>query len=382
MPPVHLPTDFDTIVRRQKSVFAEIAKGKGDRIVIMGTGDLGRIMAERLQCFPVTIECFCDNNTKKHGTTLLGRPVLAVEEAVKRFNGHAVFVTAIFNSSACQRQLKELGCNLIATAAACIRHFGPPLLPFQTFDLPTVIDRERKEVLRCAELWEDEKSRVEYQRLLDWFVATDQSTLVEHDSMSDLYYPPDVWTPKASEHLVDCGAYDGESLLFLAGKTGGTFSAATAFEPHPESFKLLQARMARQPADFQRKVRLVNAAVGSKPDVLHFSEAGSVSSAVESGGGLAVQCVTLDDEFAGAPPSYVKMDLEGYELEALTGMAKLMAKAPPILAITMYHKIEHLWQIPLLIHRYQPGYRLYLRRYAEDSWESVCYAVPPGRQMS
>jgi hypothetical protein len=73
--------------------------------------------------------------------------------------------------------------------------------------------------------------------------------------------------------------------------------------------------------------------------------------------------------------------LEGYELEALAGAGKLLASHPPILAITCYHKVEHLWQIPLLIHGYQAGYRLYLRRYAEDSWETVCYAVPPDRHI-
>jgi hypothetical protein len=62
-------------------------------------------------------------------------------------------------------------------------------------------------------------------------------------------------------------------------------------------------------------------------------------------------------------------------------MARLMRERPPVLAVTTYHKVEHQWQIPLLIHDTQPGYKLYLRKYAEDCWETVCYAVPPWRAL-
>jgi FkbM family methyltransferase len=376
-----LPADFDSLIQRQKSVFIGIARGMGDKIVVMGTGVLGRTIGERLGHFPVAIQCFCDNDARKQGSTLLGRPILSVAEAVQQFNGHAVFVVAIFNSSAGQEQLRKLGCDRVATAAVCCRHFGPPLLPFETIDLPTAIDRNRNEVARCAILWADDKSRDEYQRLLNWFLAADQSTLEDHDPMSDLYFPSGLWSTSQREHLVDCGAFDGDSVLFLIKKTGARFSAVTAYEPDPKNFKALQDRIATQPLAVRRKIRLVNAAVGARRGVVRFSVSGTVASAVEADGALPVDCLALDDEFRDAHPSYIKMDLEGYELEALAGAGGLMARHAPILAITTYHKIEHLWQIPLLIHSHQPGYRLYLRRYAEDCWESVCYAVPPDRQI-
>jgi FkbM family methyltransferase len=381
MAPGTLPSDFDSIIQRQKSVFTELARGKGGQIVIMGTGVLGRAFAERLLHFPVAVKCFCDNNPAKHGSPLLGLPVLSVQEAVQRFNEDAVFVIAIFNSSAGQDQLAMLGCSRIITAAVCVRHFGPPLLPFQTFDLPTAIEKERKEVARCATLWADDKSRAEYDKLLNWFLATTQTTLKDHDPMTDLYFPPDLWKKNDLEHFVDCGAFDGDSMLFLINKNDGKFSRFTAYEADPINFKALQENMARQPSAVREKIRMVNAAVGASRSVVHFSESGTVGSTVAAAGLLPVDCLSLDDEFPDAAPSYIKMDLEGYELEALAGAAKLMAAHPPILAITSYHKIEHLWQIPLLIHHHQPAYRLYLRRYAEDCWESVCYAVPPGRQI-
>ena len=348
----------------------------------MGTGELGRVLAERLQHFPVAIKCFCDNNPKKQGSPLLGRPVLSVAEAVQQFNGQAVFLVAIFNSSSGQDQLRKLGCDRVVSPAAFCRHFGPPLLPYASFDLPTAIDRDRKEVTRCATLWADEKSRNEYQKLLNWFMATDGSSLTEHDPASELYFPPGLWSANEQEHLVDCGAFDGDSLLFLINKVQAKFSGATAFEPDPKNFKALRDNIAAQPPAIRQKIKLINAAVGAKRGVVHFSVSGTAGSAVKDDGALSMDCLALDDEFRNVHLiSYIKMDLEGYELEALAGASKLMASHPPILAVTTYHKVEHLWQIPLLIHQHQPGYRLYLRHYAEDCWETVCYAVPPSRQV-
>jgi FkbM family methyltransferase len=382
MSSLNIPNDFDALLQRQKSVFTTIAKGLGGQIVIMGTGELGRVMGERLQQFPVTIKCFCDNNPKKQGSTFLGRPTLSVAEAVQQFNGHAVFVVAIFHSSAGQEQLKKLGCEHVVTAPVLCRHFGPPMVPFASIDLPTAINKNRPDIARCASLWADDKSRDVYQQILSWFMAPDQTTFPDHDPESDLYYPPDLWRLNPQEHFVDCGAFDGDSLLFLIKKTGSKFGAATAYEPDPKNFKALQENIAAQPLAVRQKIKMINAAVGAKRGVVHFSVSGTAASAVAAAGTLPVDCLALDDELRDVHPTYIKMDLEGYELEALAGAAKLMASHAPILAITCYHKIEHLWQIPLLIHSQQPSYRLYLRRYAEDCWETVCYAVPPDRQVS
>jgi hypothetical protein len=73
------------------------------------------------------------------------------------------------------------------------------------------------------------------------------------------------------------------------------------------------------------------------------------------------------------------MDIEGAEPEALTGAAATMRRSRPILAVCAYHVSEHLWTLPRLIADAVPDYRISLRRYAEECWEMVYYAVPPER---
>jgi hypothetical protein len=76
------------------------------------------------------------------------------------------------------------------------------------------------------------------------------------------------------------------------------------------------------------------------------------------------------------------MDVEGAELEALAGASELLRRHHPVLAICTYHRSVHLWQIPNLIRSITPDYQIFLRRYGEECWEGVCYAIPKRRSLS
>ena len=379
---INVPPSLESLTLTQQAVYTEITKGVGGAVVIMGTGHLGRTLAARLNQFPVIIECFCDNNPAIQGTVFMGRPVLSVSEAVKTYSGRAAFLVGIYHSAAAQDQLKGLGCEVILTAATLCRHFGPPLTPLASIDLPTAIYTDRGEVERCAEIWADEKSRSEYANVLHWFMATGQETLGNHDPASETYFPKDLWTENEHEHFVDCGAFDGDSVIMFLKKNNFKFNRVTAYEPDPRNLDAFEANMEIIPEEHRAKIMVINAAVGAKSSTLHFSVSGTAGSSVDDEGDLEINCIALDDQHCDFPPTFLKMDIEGYELEALSGGRAMIAKYAPILAITTYHKVEHLWQIPLLIHSFRPDYKFYLRRYAEDCWETVCYAVPPVRQTT
>jgi hypothetical protein len=73
------------------------------------------------------------------------------------------------------------------------------------------------------------------------------------------------------------------------------------------------------------------------------------------------------------------MDIEGFEREALDGARRLLSQEKTAFALTLYHRMSDLWQIPLYIRAYAPNLRLFLRHYAEDWAETVCYAIPSNR---
>ena len=62
-------------------------------------------------------------------------------------------------------------------------------------------------------------------------------------------------------------------------------------------------------------------------------------------------------------------------MNALLGCKNFISNYHPKLAISIYHKTSHLWKIPLLIKNLYPGYKLYLRHYTTDLYDTICYAV-------
>ena len=114
-------------------------------------------------------------------------------------------------------------------------------------------------------------------------------------------------------------------------------------------------------------------------------DSGSASAVlVESGAGMDgidVECAPLDELFAKRRISFLKLDIEGAEPEALTGAREVIARDRPTIAVCVYHLQNHLWQIPLLVGSLVDDYRFYLRPYNEEGWDLVCYAVPRDRAL-
>lgn len=69
------------------------------------------------------------------------------------------------------------------------------------------------------------------------------------------------------------------------------------------------------------------------------------------------------------------MDIEGSELKALFGAEEIIKLQKPKLAICVYHKPEHLWEIPLYIKKILPEYKLFFRHHTSLEYETVCYAT-------
>ena len=92
-----------------------------------------------------------------------------------------------------------------------------------------------------------------------------------------------------------------------------------------------------------------------------------------------MECVRLDDALAGAEVSFIKMDVEGAELDALEGARAIITSQRPVLALSAYHRQDHLWRIPQMIRGMSDDYHLVLRAHRLDGWETVCYAIPEER---
>ena len=97
---------------------------------------------------------------------------------------------------------------------------------------------------------------------------------------------------------------------------------------------------------------------------------GGVGSSKNPHGNLKAKFIDLDTYIArkNLPRvDYIKLDIEGAELEMLHGAAKTITRCKPKMAVSAYHKPEDLWSLATYIKSLRPDYEFEFRHYRIDS---------------
>jgi FkbM family methyltransferase len=371
-----LKKDPVALVNTQKVFFKKLASEIAERYVLFGAGRLGQITLAGLLKVGVKPLAYADNNSKLWGGKVNGLQVLSPQVAAERFGANAIFVVTVYTSAPIWKQLNDMGLKVISFASLAWQ-YPQSLTPHGGVILPGKIFEQAGDVRKALHLWADDTSRREYMGQLFWQSSLDPSVLPPHLPQNDIYFADDLYTTLADEVFVDCGAFDGDSVQEFLKHRAGSFSQIIAIEPDPENCKALEARVASLPIETGRRIKVVQRAAGSKREVVTFNVTGTAGSSIGEGS-YQVQCAPLD-ELNDVKPTLIKMDIEGAEPSALMGARKIVQRNMPVMAICLYHAQEHLWQIPLLIQSISNDYNFFLRRYSDECWETVCYAIPKGR---
>ncbi len=155
--------------------------------------------------------------------------------------------------------------------------------------------------------------------------------------------------------------------------------ASAHFEPDPENFKQLAEFLRSRANHDDGPAMLWPCAVSDRPGTVRFESGLDEASHVGSSGSSMVAAVRLDDVLIDWHPNFVKMDIEGSEVDALSGAHDVITRSRASLAICVYHRPDHLWRIPLMLSSWPglDGYRFYLRRHGYDGFDTVLYGMPP-----
>ena len=172
------------------------------------------------------------------------------------------------------------------------------------------------------------------------------------------------------EHFVDVGALDGETTRYFLDRFEG--SRAYVLEPNPKQFEVTEGRLQGYP-----QAELFPYGAYDRDGTLYFdsSAADAGSASVSEHGDTRIEVRRLDGLLGDRPVTFIKMDIEGSELAALRGAERIVREQRPKLAVCVYHAVNHIWDIPLLLNSWNLDYRFFLRSYNAYTMETVLYAT-------
>jgi FkbM family methyltransferase len=346
-----------------------------DRTVLFGAGKLGLRVLAGLRRLGIQPKAFVDNDDVKRKGALGGLAVLRPAEAVEQFGADISFIVCVWHSSPIMRQLASLGCRSAIEFKGLFWHFSDEFLPSMRVDRPHLILRDADAVIGAFEGLADAASQEEFVQQIDWLLRYEFHPLQIINRQQ--YFEKDIFAAHPKEVFVDCGAYTGDTICEYMDHFGMP-EEIHAFEPDPANRAILERWRHEQHESLHRRMMIYPYAASNAHALLSFSTDG-VSSAVDECGTLVVEARALDDVLGDTPVTFIKMDIEGGEPDAIKGAARLIARTRPVLAVCVYHRQEHLYSIPNQLRSIVDGYHYFIRRYGDEFGDVVCYAVPQER---
>ena len=338
--------------------FLDLYKKNKDMPVILYGGCDGCIwFIKFMNKYSIPIACIIDKNKTIHERN--GIPQLTPKEAYERYDEAIVVISAMAYSREIEKSIMDNKQGFFVSS------FDPTLEVLQQI---TYLERKiffknkKKEIIELERILGDQKSKIVLNNFLMGAITSDSDCY--RDSASDSQYFPDVIRKSLSrkEVFVDVGAFVGDSIQEFVKVTDNKYKKIYAFEPD-----LYNITLAKKQLDDERIVFYQKGVGKNKGKVYFYNENEGIDEGArivkdKTSATTEVEIVRLDD-IVGEEVTYIKMDIEGMELDALKGAEALITKYKPKLAISIYHKMEDIVEIPNHIRNMNLGYRFYLRHY-------------------
>lgn len=338
-----------------------ISSLQGKNIVLYGAGGIGFITSNILKDNACYICNFIDDDKAKQGTYINGIKVVALEDV--NLDTDAIILICLPNPMEVYNKLMGLGYKAAKYYPLMMSEKG-------FYDVSLLMENQNK-IESVFNLLSDDLSKLVFSNILKHRITMDFTYLNGIVSQKQ-YFPSDIFTLNAAECFVDGGAYNGETIAAFIAETNNKFSYIYAFEPDLQNYYKIEESNKSLDCNL---VKLFNAGLYSKNGVIGFNSHGNSASFICETGKDTISLVKLDDVVDKYNPTYIKLDIEGAEEEALYGMKDTIAKYHPKLAISIYHKAADLWELPLVILKLSASYKIYIRHYSNGLHETVCYAI-------
>jgi FkbM family methyltransferase len=214
----------------------------------------------------------------------------------------------------------------------------------------------------------DETSKKTLNDLISYRLTADIKYVSSYDFRPQSQYFEDFMT-YSNEVFVDAGGYDGDTTEEFC-KTYTDYKKVFLIEPSLNNMQKAKLRLKSY-----KNIHYIEKGVSDKNEQLRFASSSGSASIVSNSGDVIIDVEPIDS-LIKEPVTFIKMDLEGWEINALKGAKHHIVKDHPKLAIAVYHQADHFWRIYNYVINLRCDYKVFLRHYTEGWSETVMYFLP------
>lgn len=341
------------------------------KVIIWGRALSALRLYVELQAKGVEIIGFTDSFVESKEERFAGLPVFTFEE-IKEIEKIVIYIST--QNVVFQREILERT-QLLEKAVILCRGtvYGPG--EYDVSRMKEMIHKDLPEINFVRDSLYDEKSVITFDSLLNYRVNNEKSLLENIcERQHKQYFPEDeIFLKNGQEIFIDAGGYDGRTSDEFSEWVNGEYSKIYIMEPDKTMFHVLEEYVKLRKL---HNVNLINKGAYSRTARLNFnSNILIASSYIDQEGTDTIQTISIDEMLDGEKATFIKMDIEGAEMDALLGAERTISKYRPKLAISIYHKEDDLWKLPAYIMKRYPWYRFYMRHYTPLTTETVLYAT-------
>jgi FkbM family methyltransferase len=367
-----------------------VEKWQSRKLVLFGAG--GHAAHIISTYFPLEkIAFICDNNQSKWGANaLLGIPICNPAKLAEAPDDYVILVcvTDHYSHYSVCRQLERMNVrnyyshSVLSLRSTAETYDSPWVNDFTPFSPFRLINEHKSDTDRVRSWMSDEKSVLVYNTWIENMKYGFKNYSDISDSLYDEYFNDGLFEYCDNEVLVfiDVGSYDGTDCIQFYEMLGDRCKKVYFFEPDDNSYVRSCSNISRHiPPD---KYHGCKVGLSDKNSTAHFSFTGGEGSRLtatrneEERVEFGVSIARFDDIIpADETITFVKLDVEGEELNVLRGMEKSILAYKPKLAVSLYHKTEDLWTIPQFIKELVPEYRLFARHHFWNLFAKVLYVT-------
>jgi len=294
----------------------------------------------------------------------------------------------VVNSSAVPREAIVVNCvmcNMPVTAAKRIQALGvfgvlaysdlchafPALVPLPNFVAETQADIQQNQLKweALSSALADEQSKQILDDVLCFRLTGDGASMIPYSFRPREQYFEDFLELESKDIFVDAGGFDGDTTEEFC-RRYPDYNKVYLFEPSLSNLTKAKVRLKDC-----RNIEFVQLGLSDTEGKVFFNPDGGSASFISESGSCQIEVTTLD-RHVDKKVTFIKMDLEGWEIKALQGAKQHIVKDYPKLAIAVYHNSSDFWRIFEFVISLKQNYKVFLRHYTEGWSETIMYFVP------